>query len=65
MVWFRVLRAVRGSTASLLPWTLGEQTLASSVICLVGYHGTKTRKEEKPKKAGQSILKDNLLQTQE
>ncbi|GAB0192220.1 mitochondrial enolase superfamily member 1 [Grus japonensis] len=41
-----------GHTASSLPWTSGEQTLASSGICLVEYHGTKPWKEERPKTTG-------------
>ncbi|GAB0209576.1 hypothetical protein GRJ2_003423300 [Grus japonensis] len=41
-----------GHTASSLPWTSGEQTLASSGTCLVEYHGTKPWKEEGPKTAG-------------
>ncbi|PKU31929.1 rna-directed dna polymerase from mobile element jockey- hypothetical protein [Limosa lapponica baueri] len=39
MVEFKILRAVR--RARLLPWTSGEQTLASSGICFVEYHGIK------------------------
>ncbi|GAB0187715.1 nucleoside diphosphate kinase 6 [Grus japonensis] len=41
-----------GHTASSLPWTSGKQTLASSGIYLVEYHGTKPRREEGPKTAG-------------
>ncbi|GAB0180270.1 mitochondrial enolase superfamily member 1 [Grus japonensis] len=50
-----------GHIASSLPWTSGEQTLASSGICLVEYH------ETKPWKAQDSwlILKAHLLQAQE
>ncbi|GAB0177908.1 hypothetical protein GRJ2_000256100 [Grus japonensis] len=52
MVEFRILRAAGGHAASSLPWTSGEQTLGSSGICLVEYHGTKPWKEEGPKTAG-------------
>ncbi|GAB0176597.1 hypothetical protein GRJ2_000124900 [Grus japonensis] len=53
MVEFKILRAARKARrASSQPWTSGEQTLASSGICLVEYHGTKSWKEERPKKAG-------------
>ncbi|GAB0179267.1 hypothetical protein GRJ2_000392000 [Grus japonensis] len=52
MVQFKILRQRGGRTASSLPWTSGEQSLASSGICLVEYHGTKPWREEGPKKAG-------------
>jgi len=35
------------------PWTSGEQTLVSSGICSIEYHGIKPWREEGPKKAGQ------------
>ncbi|GAB0177161.1 nucleoside diphosphate kinase 6 [Grus japonensis] len=41
VVEFKILKQRGGCTASSLPWTSGEQTLASSGICLVEYHGTK------------------------
>ncbi|GAB0190148.1 mitochondrial enolase superfamily member 1 [Grus japonensis] len=58
MVEFRILRAARRAHGKL---TSGEQTLASSEICLVEYHGTKPWKEEGPKTAG----KHHLLRAQE
>ncbi|GAB0184947.1 highly reducing polyketide synthase PKS6 [Grus japonensis] len=51
MVEFKNLRTVRRVHIKL-PWTSGEQTLPSSGICLVEYHGTKPWREEGPKKAG-------------
>ena len=41
-----------GRTASLLPWTSGEQTLASPGTWLVEYHGIKPWGEEGLKKVG-------------
>ena len=54
MKWWssRSLGQQGGSTASSRPWTSGEQTLASSGICLVEYHGIQPWREEGPKKAG-------------
>lgn len=52
--WNSRSKSVRSNTASSLPWTSDsvEQTLASSSICLVEYHGIKTWREDRPKKAG-------------
>jgi len=52
MVEFKILRAVRRAHSKLSPWTSGEQTLASSGTCSVGYHGIKPWREEGPRKAG-------------
>ncbi|KAM9598579.1 uncharacterized protein ACIBXB_004267 [Morphnus guianensis] len=52
-------------TASLLPWTSGEQTLASSGICLADYHGIQPWREEGPNQESWLIFKDHLLQAQE
>lgn len=55
MKWWslRSLEQWEGCTTSLLPWTSGEQILASSGISLVEYHRIRTWREEGPKKAGQ------------
>jgi len=41
MVEFKNLRAARSVYSSSLPWTSGEQTLASLGICFVECHGIK------------------------
>ncbi|GAB0188602.1 hypothetical protein GRJ2_001325500 [Grus japonensis] len=51
MVEFKIIRAAEGHTASSLPWTSGEQTLASSETCLLEYDGTKPWMEDGPEKA--------------
>lgn len=49
---FQTLRAVRGAdTASSLPWTTGQKTLASSGTCLIVCHEIKPWRKEGPKKA--------------
>ncbi|GAB0183586.1 hypothetical protein GRJ2_000823900 [Grus japonensis] len=52
MVEFKILRAARRACSNSLPWTSGEQALASSGICLVEYHGRKPWRKEGPKTAG-------------
>ena len=53
MKWWssRSLRQQGEHTAGSLPWTSGEQALASSGNCLVEYHGIESWKEEGPRKA--------------
>ncbi|GAB0187348.1 hypothetical protein GRJ2_001200100 [Grus japonensis] len=45
-----------------LPWTSEEQTLASSRICLVEYHGTKPWREEGPKKGVDTLEGRDAIQ---
>ncbi|GAB0175850.1 hypothetical protein GRJ2_000050200 [Grus japonensis] len=56
MVEFKILRAARRAHSKLTALDFKdcsrEQTLASSGICLVEYHGTKPLREEGPKTAG-------------
>lgn len=52
MVEFKILRAVRRAHSKLVTWTPGEQSLASSRICLVEYCRTKPWREEGTKNAG-------------
>lgn len=54
MTWWNaeVLGQWKGCTASSLPQTSGEQTLASPGISLVECHGIRSRREEGPSKAG-------------
>lgn len=44
MLEFKVLGQREGHTASLLPWTSGEQ--ASPGICLVEYHGKRYPRDD-------------------